>query len=94
MADLSIKLKIADREYPMKVQADDEARIRKAAKLLNERIKFYRDKFGLEDNQDLLAMVAFDAIVDRMKREEEQEQFEQDYLQKIHELNNMLQQAL
>jgi cell division protein ZapA len=32
MNELSIKIKIADREYPMKVDADDEEQIRLAGK--------------------------------------------------------------
>ncbi|HLU89015.1 MAG TPA: cell division protein ZapA [Cyclobacteriaceae bacterium] len=70
METLSIKIKIGDREYPMKVKAEDEAKIRRAGKLINERIKQYRDEFGLDDRQDLLAMVAFDCMVETMKLNE------------------------
>jgi len=71
MADLSIKLKIANREYPMRVKAEDEERIRKAGKGINEKLRKYKDQFGIDDNQDLLAMVAFDCLVEKMKSEEE-----------------------
>lgn len=70
METLSIKIKIGEREYPMKVKAEDEAKIRRAGKLINERIKQYRDEFGLDDRQDLLAMVAFDCMVETMKLNE------------------------
>ena len=43
MEDLSIKIKIADREYPMKVKLVDEERVRIAGKLINEKIKSYRE---------------------------------------------------
>ena len=39
MAELSIKIRIGNREYPMKVKAEDEERIRRAGKLLNEKNK-------------------------------------------------------
>ena len=39
MDELSIKIKIADREYPMKVKRNDEERIRAAGKLINEKFK-------------------------------------------------------
>ena len=71
MADLSIKLKIANREYPMRVKAEDEERIRKAGKGINEKLRKYKDQFGIDDNQDLLAMVAFDCLVEKMKSEED-----------------------
>lgn len=67
MEELAIKIRIYDRQYPMKVQATDEASVRKAAELINSQIKAYRDKFGIADIQDLLAMVAFDCLVDSLK---------------------------
>ncbi|MDN3669964.1 cell division protein ZapA [Echinicola jeungdonensis] len=67
METLSIKLKIGDREYPMKVKAEDEAKIRRIGKLINDKIKKYRSEFGLDDKQDLLAMVAFDCMVEAME---------------------------
>jgi cell division protein ZapA len=69
MDKLSIKIKIADREYPMKVEPEEEERIRKAGKLVNEKIKRFKSQFGIDDKQDLLAMVAFDAVVERLKTE-------------------------
>ncbi|PRY86723.1 cell division protein ZapA [Mongoliibacter ruber] len=69
METLSIRLKIGDREYPMKVKAEDEAKIRHAGKLINDKIKRYREEFGLDDRQDLLAMVAFDSMVESMEQD-------------------------
>ncbi len=69
MGELSIKIKIADREYPMKVDADDEEQIRLAGKKINEKIKLYRDQFGIDDKQDLLAMVAFDSLYEKIQSE-------------------------
>jgi len=49
MDTLSIKIKIGDRDYPMKVKVEDEARIRRAGKLINDKLKRYREEFGLDD---------------------------------------------
>lgn len=73
MADISIKLKIADREYPMRVNASEEEVIRRAGKVLNERIKAYQDKYRIDDKQDLLAMVAFDCWMEKNRQETEQQ---------------------
>jgi cell division protein ZapA len=70
MEQLSIKVKIADREYPLKVRKDEEERIRMAAKLLNEKIKQFKDQFGKDDKQDLLAMAAFDMAVEKLRQQE------------------------
>ena len=94
MAELSIKLKIGNREYPMKVKSEDEERIRRAGKILNEKIKFYRDRFNLEDNQDLLAMVAFDCQVEKMKNEETIETTDEIALEQIKNLNQMISNAI
>ncbi len=68
MEALSVKIKIGDREYPMKVKVEDEAKIRQAGKLINDKIKRYREEFGLDDRQDLLAMVAFDSMIESMEQ--------------------------
>ncbi|WP_040401007.1 cell division protein ZapA [Cecembia lonarensis] len=70
METLSIRLKIGDREYPMKVKTEDEAKIRLAGKMINDKLKKYREEFGLDDKQDLLAMVAFDCMVQSMEQNE------------------------
>ena len=70
--NLSIRIKIGDREYPLKANALEEERLRKAGKIINEKIKTFRDKFGIDNMQDLLAMVAFDCQVNAMKLEEQE----------------------
>ncbi len=94
MSELAIKIKIADREYPMKVKSEEEERVRSAARDLNEKLKSYRDQFGIDDKQDLLAMVAFDYVVDRMKTEEVIENIDQSASEKIDHLNSLVSQAL
>ncbi len=94
MDELSIKIKIADREYPMKVKPEDEERVRKAGKNINERIRSYRERFGIDDKQDLLAMVAFDCLVDKMETEENKGDLDDGVLEKINQLNHLVNQAL
>ena len=93
MDELSIRIKIADREYPMKVKRSEEERMRVAGKLVNEKIKHYRDKFGIDDKQDLLAMVAFDCLVERMADEENQHGIDQTVVEKIQQLNQLVSQV-
>ena len=94
MEELSIKIKIADREYPMKVKRDDEERVRMASRLINEKLKSYRDQFGLEDKQDLLAMVAFDSLVEKMTTEETHEVIDQTVYEKVTQLNHLVSQSI
>lgn len=90
MAELSIKIRIGNREYPMRVKAEDEERIRKAGKLLNEKIKNYQNQFGIDDTQDLVAMVAFDCLVEKLKREESSEASDDYALSEISKLNQLI----
>ncbi len=53
---LSIKLHIANRIYPMKIQRDSEEHIRNAVKEIEGRLKFYEENYAIKDKQDLLAM--------------------------------------
>ena len=70
METLAIKLKIGDREYPMRVKIADESKIRNEGKLINEKLRKYKNEFGLDDTQDLLAMVAFDCMVESLETNE------------------------
>ncbi len=94
MDELSIKIKIADREYPMKVKKHEEERVRAAGKVINEKLKSYREQFGLDDKQDLLAMTAFDCLVEKMAAEESDHAIDQTVVDKVNHLNQMVSQAI
>jgi len=94
MDELSIRIRIADREYPMKVKREEEEHVRAAGKWINERLKSFRDQFGTDDKQDLLAMVAFDSVVQRLAGEQKREGVDQGAAEKIAHLNQLLSQAL
>lgn len=94
MDELSIKLKIADREYPMKVKRADEERVRMASKLINDKLKSYKEQFGIDDKQDLLAMVAFDCLVDKMAVEETHQIIDQTVFEKVSHLNQLVSQSI
>jgi cell division protein ZapA len=58
MNELAITVRIADRPYKMTVKAEEEEVIRKAARLINEKITEYANTYAFNDNQDLLSMVS------------------------------------
>ncbi len=58
--EISIKVLIGDRQYPLKISSLEEENIRKAAKLVNDRSKFYTDNFSVQDKQDAIAMTALE----------------------------------
>jgi|TARA_B110000881_G_scaffold105639_1_gene92754 rubrerythrin len=56
MDKLSIKINIANRFYPMKIERSSEESIRNAVKNIESRLKFYEDNYEIKDKQDILAM--------------------------------------
>ncbi|MBX2968419.1 MAG: cell division protein ZapA [Cyclobacteriaceae bacterium] len=94
MEELSIRIKIADREYPMKVKAHEEERVRSASRLINEKLKSYREQFGIDDKQDLLSMVAFDSVVEKMRSEENHQEIDQTVFEKVNQLNYLVSQSI
>ncbi len=90
MEELSVRIKIADREYPMKVSLEDEAQVRQAGKLINDKIKTYRDQFGIDDKQDLLAMVAFDCLMEQMLSSVPDNNIDESVINKVNYLNHIL----
>jgi len=60
MDELTISVTIADRPYRLKIRKEEEERVRKAAKKINERIKEYSENYAFNDRQDLLAMVSLE----------------------------------
>lgn len=63
MSDLSIKVTIAGRIYPMKVGADEENKVRDAAKNVDANLKYLQENFAVKDKQDLLAMTALQMAI-------------------------------
>jgi cell division protein ZapA len=96
MGELSIKIRIADKDYPMRVSAEDQDKIRLAGKQLNDKIKLFKDQFGVDDKQDLLAMVAFDGAVEQVNASdlEIQHRSDAELLSRISDLDNLVTSAL
>lgn len=58
MSSVSIKVNIANRDYPMKISGDDQDLVQKAAKLIEQKIKEFEKAYAVKDKQDVLAMCA------------------------------------
>ena len=89
---LSIRVNVADRYYPLKVERENEEKIRKAARLINEKVLQYKMRYTDKDVQDFLAMAALQYVI---KLTEEEEKLENDYLpdainELIHKIDSVL----
>ncbi len=85
---LSIRINIADRYYPLKIDRKDEEKIRKAARSINEKVLLYKQKYTDKDTQDYLAMAALQFVMKVI----DGENFNRDteIYEKIRELNDEL----
>lgn len=70
---LSIRVNVADRYYPLRVDRDDEERIRKAAKLINDKVLQYKQRYNDKDVQDFLAMAALQYVIKALEIETTQD---------------------
>ncbi len=62
MADVSLKIVIAGRTYPLTVKKEDEEAVHQAARLINEKVKEFEQNYSVRDKQDLLAMSALNIL--------------------------------
>lgn len=60
---LSIRVNVADRYYPLKIERKDEEKIRRAARMINEKVLQYKQKYTDKDVQDFLAMAALQFVI-------------------------------
>ncbi|MEP6514339.1 MAG: cell division protein ZapA [Parafilimonas sp.] len=54
---IPVNIFIADRNYRLRIKPDDEEKLRKTAKLINEKIVEFKTNFAGKDMQDYIAMV-------------------------------------
>ena len=71
---LSINIKIDGRIYPLKVDKENEEKYRKAAKIINDIVLQYRQRYSQSDSQDFLAMAAFQFVVKNLELEDKVDQ--------------------
>ena len=69
---LSIKVQIAERFYPLKIKRKDEEKIRKAARLINDRVLQYKQRYTDKDTQDFIAMAALQFVINLLDCEQQQ----------------------
>ncbi len=66
---LSININIADRLYPLRIDRKEEENIRKAAKIINDKVAQYKQKYISKDLQDCLAMATLQFVIQKFDTE-------------------------
>lgn len=94
MNELTITVKIADRPYRLTIKKEEEEIIRKAAGLINEKVKNYSDNYAFKDKQDLLAMVALQNGTSVLRTENEAKNMDRRLTDKMKEIDKVLSEGL
>ncbi len=88
--EIKINVVIAERSYRMTVNKADEAKVLKAAEMLNDRIKSYKQAYDYRDYQDLLSMLCLQLATLNVKYESDAAYKDQRMEQKLDELSALL----
>lgn len=89
--ELSIKVNIANRFYPLKVNnTQQEELLRKAAKLINEKLKTYANQFSVNDQQDMLSMAVLDVTAQLIALQKQQQDEQLGVLKELQMLQSLL----
>ncbi|AXP82000.1 Cell division protein ZapA [Mariniflexile rhizosphaerae] len=91
---LKIKLSIANRVYPLTIDASQEEGLRKAAKNIDAMIKQFEQSYSVRDKQDVLAMCALQFASQVEQKSIDKESISEHVEEKLNALNNLLQSHL
>lgn len=94
MEDLSIKLNIANRNYPLTIKAEQEEYMRKASVLITDRMKVYEANYSVKDHQDLLAMCALEFASKFLEMENRRSVIDESVNDQLEEMEKFLSQYL
>lgn len=89
---LSIRVNVADRYYPLKIDRDNEEDIRKAARLINEKVLQYKQKYVDKDIQDFLAMASLQYVIKMLEFENKTNK--EDLSESLKELTSSIDEVL
>lgn len=98
MADkesVNITVVIAGRPYPLRINPNDEANIRRIVKEINEKVNRFQRTYTKKDKQDCLAMAILTYAVDLHKAQQSLRQSTDAQLsKKVQHLDHLLDQLL
>ena len=66
MAEVSLKVLVAGRTYPLTVKEEEEQSVLNAASMINEKVKDLEKNYAIRDRQDLVAMAALNLLVTQL----------------------------
>jgi len=90
METVAASVSILGRTYKLRVAAEDEEALRKAAETIDTQAKSYGNMYAYNDHQDLLAMVALTQITQLTKIQNSLRYKDTDLAQKLQSIDSVL----
>ncbi|MBG9376578.1 cell division protein ZapA [Panacibacter sp. DH6] len=90
---IPVTILIGDRTYRLKIDAEDEERVRKSVKLINEKIAEFKNNFAGKDMQDFISMVLIWFATEQMKNNGETTMLH-DTISRLVQMEEMIDRAL
>jgi len=87
---IHIKVNIADKLFPLRVSSDEEESIRKAAELVNKKIKAYIEEYSIKDKQAAVSMCALELASELLNSENQKIIDQNNYIHQILEIEEIL----
>lgn len=91
---LNINVIIADRPYRLRIKPEEEEDVRKAARLIKEKIRELGKQYDAKDKQDFLAMTALTFAVETIQLGENTLKKDEGFTNKMTELDDILSEFL
>ena len=89
-----IKLKIANRVYPLTAQLEQEEGLRTASKKIDIMIKHFEDKYAVKDKQDALAMCALQLATQSEQENVSEAKINEEVGNRLEYLNKSIQEVI
>lgn len=83
MAEVSLKVLIAGRVYPLTIKEEEESKVLLVEKLINEKLKEFEQNYSVRDKQDLLAMCALNLLTSQHNNPEKAPELENELISQL-----------
>lgn len=94
MKEFTISVSIAERPYRLTIKREEEELIRKAANLINDKLKNYSANYAFNDKQDLLAMVALEEATNALNKDNKLSDIDNSVLNELVDIDSLLEENL
>ena len=91
---LSVKVSIANRNYPLRITNEEQDKVLRAAENINKRIKELEEVYAVKDKQDLLAMCALQFASEALGAKLNTGESEKEILDQVSSINALIDRYL